>query len=243
MSAKAKRKNGGSARSVTKVSSRNEKQVDLKAKDNPKLSKPAQPLTEAEKDQLKQSETTIGSGLGSFFDVGHALIKINTSRLYRDESDTFEDYCEQRWGIGRHYGYRLINAAECFALLKAGLPKGSRLPLNESQLRPLVKGLQSNKWVKAWKQVIADTSGKRLTSEAVEKVVNGLGGKSSHPKPKARNKTQTNVSKAIGSVVGRVDGALKKKNPSTSCLTKALRSIRRELKKLERMLGSLQSGK
>jgi len=233
MNRRGSRNGGPSAGNAHKVSGRTETKPPPRAEENGTPAQAGVPLTKAEKGRLQQFETAIGSGLASFVQVGHALSHINAGRLYREVSDTFEDYCEQRWDLTRQHGYRLIKAAECYDLLKSKLLKGTRLPLNESQVRPLVENLKHGQWVKAWKQVIADTSGVRLTAEAVEKVVRGLGGKSSHPKPERRKNASQNVpSKAIAKLLKPADRVLRKDRPTVAELRRVLAQLRDELKQL-----------
>jgi transposase len=238
---KTKRNHGRSAGNANQVSDRTETKPTLKAADEAKPAQAGTTLTKADKERFQKCESTIESGLASFVEVGRALNQINTGHLYREGAETFEDYCERRWDISRQYGYRLIKAAECYDLLKSKLPSGTRLPTNESQLRPMVDALKPDKWVAAWKQVIKDTLGVRLTAEAVEKVVHSLGGRSSQPKPEARKKSSPNVSKELVTVVGIVKGALENRGATTKDLKTTLRSVLRKLTALQ--VGSLQPHK
>lgn len=154
-----------------------------------KPAKPAEQLTATERETLGKFEEKIESGLASFVEVGASLNKIKTSRLYREKSKTFEDYCEVRWGLSRQYAYRLINASGCYDKLKARLPRGAILPTNESQVRPMVD-LKPEQCEKAWKQVIGNTAGGKVTAEAIEEVVRGIVGTSTHSKPKVQKKAE-----------------------------------------------------
>lgn len=66
------------------------------------------PLSEKDQNQLERCEDIIGRGLGRFFEVGSALLKIREKRLYRGTHPNFEVYCRERWGIGRSYAWRLM---------------------------------------------------------------------------------------------------------------------------------------
>src|ERR1700677_3843130 len=94
-------------------------------------------LTEIEKGQLEESERTLERGLGTFYEVGNALLTIRESRLYRLTHSSFERYCLERWNIGRSYAWRVIGAAERLNLL----PKDQTAsrPTNEFQVRPFLK--------------------------------------------------------------------------------------------------------
>lgn len=73
----------------------------------------------------------ITDGLQTCFDTGVALIEIRDGKLYRDEFDTFGDFCQQAYQIGRSYAYRLIESAE----IKMS-PIGDKIQ-NEAQARAL----------------------------------------------------------------------------------------------------------
>ncbi len=40
------------------------------------------------------------------------LLTGNTSRLYREQYATFEEYCGEKWGIARRSAYQLMDAAK-----------------------------------------------------------------------------------------------------------------------------------
>jgi hypothetical protein len=61
---------------------------------------------------LEDCEAVIERGLGTFVEVGNALISIRDGKLYRQNHDTFEAYCDKRWGLKRQRAYQLIEAAE-----------------------------------------------------------------------------------------------------------------------------------
>jgi hypothetical protein len=68
---------------------------------------------QAEVDQLHAAERTIEAGLATFVDVGQALAGIRDQRLYRlDGFDTFEGYCQERWGFSRVRAHQMIEAAQ-----------------------------------------------------------------------------------------------------------------------------------
>jgi post-segregation antitoxin (ccd killing protein) len=86
-------------------------------------------------DTLESCEAVIERGLGTFVEVGNALIAIRDGKLYRADHDTFEAYCSTRWGLSRKRAYDLTGAAEVVAALS---PMGDvPLPSNERQARAL----------------------------------------------------------------------------------------------------------
>lgn len=58
--------------------------------------------------------------------------------LYRERGyGTFEEYCQQRWGWSRDYGYKLIRSAEVIRAI-GSVDNCLQLPSTESQARELV---------------------------------------------------------------------------------------------------------
>ena len=67
-------------------------------------------------------------------EVGAALAQIQSDELYRQRGyETFEAYCQKRWGLKRPHAYRFIDAAK---VAKNASPIGDKP--RESQLRELV---------------------------------------------------------------------------------------------------------
>lgn len=84
---------------------------------------------------LEACEEVIERGLGTFVEVGNALLTIRDGKLYRAEYDTFEGYCIDRWNLSRKRAYDLTNAAEVVAALS---PMGDTpLPASERVAREL----------------------------------------------------------------------------------------------------------
>ncbi len=91
-------------------------------------------LTKPEKSALAECEETIERGMGSFVEVGNALLRIRHERLYRAEFGTFQEYCEARWQMSDRHARRMIEAAEVVENLSESGPTG---PVSERQTRPL----------------------------------------------------------------------------------------------------------
>lgn len=121
-----------------------------------------------EQQRLSELVETIKDNIRSFHKIGSALKEIRDKRLYREISDTFDDFCINHLSIGRAYAYRQIAAAEVANNLS---PNGD-IPLNEAQARPLTK-LKANEQRLAWKYAtdIAKTEGRKMTSLDVSKAV------------------------------------------------------------------------
>ena len=77
-----------------------------------------QPLIESEVNQLEVCELQIEAALRSFVNIGDALTTIRDSRLYRDEFESFEEYCQTRWKLTKARATQLIVGARLVARLE-----------------------------------------------------------------------------------------------------------------------------
>ena len=155
------------------------------------------PLPEAEREQLEQCEETIRKGLKTFFVVGSALVTIRDLRLYRASHPTFESYCQQRWGIGRRYAWKVIGAAERVNLLPSG--ENVAKPTSEFQVRPFLK-LDPKVFPKAWEETLKRAGGGKITLTTVKGVVRDFYRKSAiraTPKPARRSGGKVPVGQII----------------------------------------------
>lgn len=84
--------------------------------------------------RLSSLESIIEKGRKTFFDVGTALASIRDEKLYKHEFNTFEAYCQARWGWSRQYSYNLISAANTVESLPA---KEAEKIQNERQARAI----------------------------------------------------------------------------------------------------------
>ena len=92
-------------------------------------------LTAVELSELDKNEAVIKRGLKTFADVGNALLAIRDARLYREQHETFEAYCRERWGFSKTHANRLVESA----LVMENLTPIGVKPATESQARPLAK--------------------------------------------------------------------------------------------------------
>lgn len=69
-------------------------------------------LSEIEQTELQQLEIVISRSKQAFVECGTALMKIRVSRLYRGEFNTFEEYCQSKWGFSRRFANLQIQSAE-----------------------------------------------------------------------------------------------------------------------------------
>ena len=78
------------------------------------------------------AEAVISKNLRAFWEVGNALVEIKKSGLYR-VYNSFEEYCRERWGMGRNYANKLIASTVLLENLGTIVPK----PETEGQTRAL----------------------------------------------------------------------------------------------------------
>lgn len=123
-------------------------------------------LTEVEQQELDQFEEAIEQGLETFWQVGISLMRIRDKRLYREAWNSFEVYCQERWGMSDSHANRLIGSAEVVQDIK-NTPIGV-LPQRESHVRPLVKLLPAQRQ-EVWRRVL--DGGERVSAAVVEEVV------------------------------------------------------------------------
>jgi hypothetical protein len=104
-------------------------------------------------DRLTELERQIDVVRKSWETLARALTEINQSRLYRDKYETFEDYCEEKWDIGRARAYQLMEALG----VKDGLSTNGRhpVPTSERQIRSLM-GLEPEKQLQVWIEATKD---------------------------------------------------------------------------------------
>src|SRR5207344_215462 len=93
-------------------------------------------LSPVDQGRLSELEQVIEHGLGTFVDVGRALLEIQQQRLYRMAGHpTFADYVAKRWDLSTAHAYRQIEASKVVDILS---PIGEMpLPANEAQAREL----------------------------------------------------------------------------------------------------------
>jgi hypothetical protein len=116
---------------------------------------------------LIELEAVIDRGLGTFVEVGAALLTIRDERLYREAYDSFEGYCLQRWGFKRAHAYRLIEAAET---IQGMSPIGDTPPpANEAQARELAR-IPADTRAQVWTAVVEE-HGERVTAADIRRAV------------------------------------------------------------------------
>lgn len=125
--------------------------------------------------RLESCEAVIERGMQTFMEVGQALAEIRDSRLYREQFETFEDYCHQRWGLSRSRAYQMIDASDIAHAMSTIVD--TPLPTNEGQAREL-SGLEPESAAEVMREAREQTGG-RVTASAIREARNEIA-----PKPK-----------------------------------------------------------
>lgn len=116
-------------------------------------------------DRLESCEAVIERGMKTFMEVGQALAEIRDSRLYREQHETFEDYCADRWGFTASRARQIIGASETVTNVTL---VGGPAPATESQARELT-GLEPERAAEVMREVHEQTGGK-VTAAAIREV-------------------------------------------------------------------------
>jgi hypothetical protein len=94
-------------------------------------------LTSNERLRFLILKKEIKDGLGATFKVAKALTEIRDNKLYREEFETFEDFCLETYKIGKAHAYRLISAGVVKEEMNSS-PMGDMVQ-TERQARALAK--------------------------------------------------------------------------------------------------------
>lgn len=133
---------------------------------------------------LMEHEKAIEQGLAA---VGWHLQRIRDGRKYRAAGfATFEDYCQERWSMGRSYVNRQIRAAEVIAEIEERMvPIGTiPTPEREAQVRPLHALPDPDERAEAWRDAVESAGGEQPTArEVTEAVARRQPPKKDHPAP------------------------------------------------------------
>jgi hypothetical protein len=123
-------------------------------------------LNEEETRQLAESVETIQRGMGTFLEVGRALMRIRDLRLYRNLAPNFEMFCSKALGLSKQHCYNYIACSDVFEVLEARPEFAGRLPQNEAQTRPL-RSLDAATVVEVWAEVVAKSAQTPITAALV----------------------------------------------------------------------------
>jgi hypothetical protein len=120
-------------------------------------------LNPAERDELRALESAIERGLKTFMETGEALARVRDRRLYREGHETFEQYCQARWGFRREAADRYVRAAAVVPVLN---PTGLAPPSTESVARELAPLLpEPDKMRAVWVAVGPDATAAQVRAE------------------------------------------------------------------------------
>lgn len=117
---------------------------------------------------LGDLEEIIDAGRTTFMRVGMALARIRDDRLYKDQFGTFEDYCKERWGWGRNYSNKLINAHR---IAEDVGYHGTQKPIRERQVRELARLDSIDDQAAAWAEAVDGANGEQPTTKQVRAAV------------------------------------------------------------------------
>lgn len=136
---------------------------------------------------LEELEKIVARGLGTFIEVGMALLAIREERKYKEVGySDFNVYLRERWGMSMAQGNRILNAGYIATEVVQVLPIGNtsteyvRLtPKHESQVRPLARLGNYNEpapelWATAWIRACEIAEGRVPTAKEVEFVVKDM---------------------------------------------------------------------
>jgi hypothetical protein len=119
-------------------------------------------LSPKERARFDICKKTIADNIQGVFDTGAAFVEIKTTRLYREEFESFKEFCEQVYHIGEAYAYRLAEASE----VKENLPKSlGKLITNEAQARELAK-VPEHERPKVLKAIVSE--GETVTAASIK---------------------------------------------------------------------------
>jgi hypothetical protein len=137
---------------------------------------------------FEQCEKVITWGLQRFYHVGKALMRIKENKWYKSKLgfNSFEEYCDERWGLKKSYAYRLIQSAEVLDDLSPigdgdedegdydrllERPTSPVLPATESQARELARLETKKERIEAWREITATYEPEEITARDVAEIV------------------------------------------------------------------------
>lgn len=118
----------------------------------------------------------------AFYIAGLSLAQLRDRRLYRSTHSSFEEYCQDRFGMKRRHPYRLIDAAKVVNNILEVCPLSSVsnsdterkiVPTSEWQARPLTK-LSAAEQREAWSKAVELAGNKIPSGKIVSQVVSKI---------------------------------------------------------------------
>jgi protein gp37 len=123
---------------------------------------------------LEELEAIIARGLGTYIEVGLALIEIREGHKYRQRGfATFDAYCNDWLEMTHQRAYQLCEAADAVSVMATIVANGTVLPTRESHVRALLPLKDDpERLAAAWQEATATaTNGTRLTAAYISGVV------------------------------------------------------------------------
>lgn len=131
------------------------------------------PLSPEEAQELEQCENDIEDAISGFYTVGLRLRMIKLKKLYRAAYDTFDEYCQKRFGFGQNYANRIARASKVVENLKS-VPNGTvSVPTTEAQARALCS-LPPEQQIEAARNLQKKTGDKEPTTKDYQEEVNKM---------------------------------------------------------------------
>lgn len=128
-------------------------------------------LTVDEKIRLANLEERIDDRVRGMVEIGEALGEIREARLYREQYQSFEEYCQNRWSFSRDRADQMIGAqAIVRAMAESGQVKSKILPSKERHTREL-KRLEPETRAEAWDEAVEVAGGEPSQQQVKAAVV------------------------------------------------------------------------
>ena len=125
-------------------------------------------LTTIERNEFADLEATIKTTIDKLYqgwaEIGFALGQIRDNRYYRETHNTFEEYCNQRWGITKSRANQLIAASEVAENLT------TTVAISERALRPLTK-LPPKEQKEVFQEAVDTAPDGKVTAKHIEKTI------------------------------------------------------------------------
>jgi hypothetical protein len=180
-------------------------------------------ITEVERVKYTDLKGVIRDGLSTFVRTGAALALVREGKLYREEYDTFEAFCQTEYGWSRQRAAQLIGASEVVQDLSTTVDK---LPSNERHVRELSRvpeGERTEVWSKILEAAETLPDGDPIiTTDLVSKVVDR------HLQPPEPKRTTSKSTHASGTPGPKSKDTPKKKSKSESKVDWSRKQAERE---------------
>jgi hypothetical protein len=128
-------------------------------------------LSPQEAAKYRACKENIAAGMDTFLLVGLSLLAIRSDRLYREDYDTYEEFCQAEYGWTARRARQLCDAVETVGNLKSGTSSSDFvMPAGETQVRPLA-GLAPDDQRRLWSEAVESAPNRRPTERHVREVV------------------------------------------------------------------------